>query len=117
VLLIEDSRDAREMFRMMLELAGHRVWEAEDGDRGLALLETEHPDVAIIDIGLPGLDGYTIAQRIRERPGGREMLLLALTGYGSPGDHKRSAEAGFDYHLVKPVDLTELARLLGEGSA
>jgi signal transduction histidine kinase len=117
VLLIEDSRDAREMFRMLLELAGHSVCEAEDGDRGLALLETEHPEVAIIDIGLPGLDGYQVAQRIRERPGGRAMLLLALTGYGSPGDHKRSAEAGFDHHLVKPVDLTELARLLGEGSA
>lgn len=114
VLLIEDSRDAREMFRMMLELAGHTVYDAADGVRGLALLETEHPEVAIIDIGLPGLDGYQVARRIRERPNGRAMLLLALTGYGAPGDFARSAEAGFDHHLVKPVDPSELARLFGE---
>jgi CheY-like chemotaxis protein len=114
VLLIEDSRDAREMFRMMLEFAGHTVFEAEDGDRGLKLLEIEHPDVAIIDIGLPGIDGYQVAKCIREQPNGRGMLLLALTGYGFPSDYRRSAEAGFDHHLVKPVDLCELARLLGK---
>jgi PAS domain S-box-containing protein len=113
VLLIEDSRDAREMFRMMLELAGHRVYEAEDGARGLELLEHEHPEVAIIDIGLPGLDGYQVAKRIRAQPGGRSMLLLALTGYGLSSDIQRSVEAGFDHHLVKPVDECELARLLG----
>jgi PAS domain S-box-containing protein len=112
VLLIEDSRDAREMFRMMLELAGHRVFEAADGVDGLRLLETEHLEVAIIDIGLPGIDGYEVARRIRERPNGRAMLLLALTGYGFPSDYERSAAAGFDYHLVKPVDPNELARLL-----
>jgi PAS domain S-box-containing protein len=117
VLLIEDSRDAREMFRMMLELAGHSVYEAADGVRGLTLLETEHPEVAIIDIGLPGLDGYEVARRIRERPNGRAMLLLALTGYGSPSDYERSAEAGFDHHLVKPVDPSELARLLSESAS
>ncbi len=112
VLLIEDSRDAREMFRMMLELAGHHVFEAADGVDGLRLLETEHLEVAIIDIGLPGIDGYEVARRIRERPNGRAMLLLALTGYGFPSDYERSAAAGFDYHLVKPVDPYELARLL-----
>jgi CheY-like chemotaxis protein len=114
VLLIEDSRDAREMFRMMLELAGHVVYDAADGVRGLELLEAEHPNVAIIDIGLPGLDGYQVARRIREHPHGRAMLLVALTGYGSPGDYQHSTEAGFDHHLVKPVDPDELVRLLGE---
>jgi two-component system CheB/CheR fusion protein len=104
------------MFRMMLELAGHSVYEAADGVRGLTLVETEHPEVAIIDIGLPGLDGYEVARRIRERPNGRAMLLLALTGYGSPSDYERSAEAGFDHHLVKPVDPSELARLLSGGA-
>jgi signal transduction histidine kinase/ActR/RegA family two-component response regulator len=117
VLLIEDSRDARAMFRMMLELAGHMVYEAENGDRGLELLNTERPEVAIIDIGLPGLDGYQVAKRIRGQPNGRAMLLLALTGYGFPGDYERSAEAGFDHHLVKPVDPCELARLLDTRSA
>jgi PAS domain S-box-containing protein len=117
VLLIEDSRDAREMFRMMLELAGHRVYEAENGDRGLELLATERPEVAIIDIGLPGLDGYQVAKRIREQPDGRAMLLVALTGYGFPSDYERSVEAGFDHHLVKPVDPYELAQLLSARAA
>ena len=113
VLLIEDNDDAREMFRVMLELAGHVVFDASDGVRGLAVTEAERPDVAIIDIGLPGMDGYQIARRIRERPYGPSMLLLALTGYGFPSDHQRSAEAGFDRHLIKPVDPDELLRLLG----
>lgn len=117
VLIIEDSRDAREMFHMMLELAGHSVYDAENGERGLELLERENPDVAIIDIGLPGLSGFEVARRIRERPNGRGMLLLALTGYGFPADYERSAEAGFDHHLVKPVDVDDLARLLKGAAA
>jgi len=112
VLIIEDSSDAREMFRMMLELAGHVVYEAEDGDRAMELVQTEQPEVAIIDIGLPGLDGYQVARRIRNLPNGPAMLLLALTGYGLPGDYERSAAAGFDHHLVKPVDSDALTRLL-----
>ena len=86
MLLIEDSADAREMLRMMLELAGHVVYDAADGVRGLELLNAVRPDVAIIDIGLPRMDGYQVAKRIREQPHGRGMLLLALTGYGSPSD-------------------------------
>jgi two-component system, sensor histidine kinase len=88
------------------------VYEAEDGYRGLELLDRERPDVAIIDIGLPGLDGYQVARRIRAHPHGRAMVLLALTGYGALRDQERSAEAGFDHHLVKPVDTDELGRLL-----
>lgn len=114
VLLIEDNGDAREMLRLMLEIAGHVVYDAASGARGLELLETERPDVAIIDIGLPGLNGYQVARRIREHPNGRAMLLVALTGYGSPSDYQHSAEAGFDYHLVKPVDPDELRRLFSE---
>ncbi len=114
VLIIEDSRDAREMFRLILEGAGHRVYEAEDGVRGLELLERERPDVAIIDIGLPGLDGYQVARRIREHPNGRAMVLLALTGYGGVRDHELSVAAGFDRHFVKPVDIDTLARMLSE---
>jgi two-component system CheB/CheR fusion protein len=112
VLLIEDSSDARDMLRMMLELAGHVVYDAADGARGLELLETMHPDVGIIDIGLPRMDGYQVARRIRDLPHGREMLLLALTGYGSPADAHAAAAHGFDHHLVKPVDPDQLARLL-----
>jgi signal transduction histidine kinase/ActR/RegA family two-component response regulator len=116
VLLIEDSEDAREMLRMMLELAGHVVYDAADGIRGLELLNVVRPDAAIIDIGLPGLDGYQVARKIRAEPHGRGMLLLALTGYDSPGDAARASEHGFDYHLVKPVDPDHLARLLSESA-
>ena len=112
VLVIEDSGDAREMLRMMLELSGHIVYDAADGLRGLELLDAVRPDAAIIDIGLPGMDGHQIAKRIRAEPHGRGMLLLALTGYDSLGDSKRSSEHGFDHHLVKPVDPDQLARLL-----
>jgi PAS domain S-box-containing protein len=115
VLLIEDSADAREMLRMTLELAGHVVYDAADGVRGLELLNVVRPDVGIIDISLPRMDGYQVARRIREEPHGRGMLLLALTGYGLPGDAQRSSEHGFDYHLVKPVDPDHLTRLISEG--
>lgn len=114
VLLIEDSGDAREMLRMMLQLAGHVVYDAADGVRGLELLNQVRPDVGIIDIGLPRMDGHEIAKRIRAEPHGRGMLLIALTGAGSPGDADRSFEHGFDFHLVKPVDPDQLARLLSE---
>jgi CheY-like chemotaxis protein len=115
VLLIEDSADAREMLRMMLELAGHIVYDAADGARGLELVNVVRPDVGIIDIGLPVMDGYEVAKRIREEPHGRSMLLLALSGYGASDDAKRSAEHGFDYHLVKPVDPDRLTRLITQG--
>jgi len=114
VLLIEDSDDARQMLRMMLELAGHVVYDAADGIRGLELLSVVRPDVGIIDIGLPRMDGYQVAKRIREAPHGRRMLLLALTGYSAPGDANLASERGFDYHIVKPIDLDQLARLLSE---
>jgi CheY-like chemotaxis protein len=102
------------MLRVMLELAGHVVYDATDGVRGIELLNVARPQVAIIDVSLPGMDGYEVARRIREKPLGRGMLLLALTGHGSPGDSKHSLEHGFDYHLVKPVDPDYLARLIGE---
>ena len=115
VLLIEDNEDARGMLQMVLELAGHVVYDAPDGVRGLELLETMRPDVGIIDINLPEMNGYQIAKRIRAEPYGGAMLLLALTGYGDTAYGKDSSDDGFDHHLVKPVDLNQLARLLNEG--
>jgi signal transduction histidine kinase/ActR/RegA family two-component response regulator len=117
VLIVEDNRDAREMFRMMLELDGHQVLEAEEGCAGLQLLRTAAPDVAFIDVGLPGLDGYEIARRFRcesngQRPDGHQVLLVALTGYGTPDALERSRRAGFDHHLIKPVNPDALYRLL-----
>ncbi|MGH8291376.1 MAG: ATP-binding protein [Steroidobacteraceae bacterium] len=112
VLLIEDNRDARETFRMMLELAGHDVMEAEEGHRGLELLKTELPDIAVIDVGLPGLDGYQIASSFRKEPMSNRVLLVALTGYGTPDARERSRAAGFDHHLIKPIDPEVLRELM-----
>ena len=110
VLLIEDSADARDLLRMMLERAGHRVYDAVDGTHGLELLNDVQPDVGIIDIGLPVMDGYEVARRIRAQPHGRSMLLLALTG--SADDLDSLLDHGFDHHLVKPVDPGYLVHLI-----
>jgi PAS domain S-box-containing protein len=110
VLVIEDNDDAREMLRNLLRMFGHEVHEACDGARGLEEARRLRPDAALIDIGLPGMDGYEVARRIRaDLPGAR---LVALTGYGQPEDRERALAAGFDAHLVKPVDPDQLQRLL-----
>jgi two-component system, sensor histidine kinase len=116
VLLIEDSADARETLRMMLELSGHVVYDAADGIRGLELLNMVRPDVGIIDVSLPGMDGYQVARRVREEPHGRDMLLLGLTSGDSPSASGRSTEQGFDHHLLMPVDFDQLATLLDDGA-
>jgi CheY-like chemotaxis protein len=113
VLIVEDNRDAREMFRMMLELDGHEVVEADEGCAGLRLLQSEVLDVAFIDVGLPGMDGYEIARRFRRDQGARKsVLLVALTGYGTPDAVERSRHAGFDHHLIKPVNPEALHKLI-----
>ena len=100
-----------------LDLAGHRVDVAEDGAAGMERALTTRPDVALIDIGLPGMDGYEVARRIR-RDLGRGIRLIALTGYGQPEDRRRAEEAGFDAYLVKPVFADQLVRVLtGEGAS
>jgi two-component system, sensor histidine kinase len=115
VLLIEDSDEAREMLRMTLELSGHIVHDAPDGERGLKLLDVVRPDVGIIDISLPVMDGYEVARRIRAEPQGQDMLLLAMTGYDAPDAGTYARAQGFDYHLVKPVDPDYLSRLISDG--
>ncbi len=112
VLIIEDNRDAREMFRIMLELAGHEVLEAEEGISGLEMLKTARPEVAVIDVGLPGLNGYEIAKRFRAEPDSDGVMLVALTGYGTPEARERSRAAGFDHHLIKPVNAEALQDIL-----
>jgi CheY-like chemotaxis protein len=111
VLLVEDNVDNREMLQALLEMDGHRVDVAADGlqavERGLAL----KPDVAVIDIGLPGIDGYEVAQRLRAELGQR-IVLVALTGYGMPEDRQKASRAGFNVHLIKPVGLPELEAAL-----
>ncbi len=112
VLVIEDNTDVRDGLRLLLEELGHEVVEAADGDRGVAVALDWRPDVALVDLGLPGLDGYAVARRIRAAPGGGRIRLVALTGYGQPEDRRRALEAGFDAHLVKPADADALLRLL-----
>jgi CheY-like chemotaxis protein len=101
------------MLRAMLELWGHEVHEAADGEGGLGLVTAVRPEIALIDVGLPGLDGYEVARQIRARVGGDHVFLVAVTGYGDPDDVRRARTAGFDAHLVKPVDVKALAAILG----
>jgi CheY-like chemotaxis protein len=112
VILIENTGEAREILHTMLELAGHVVYDAPDASRGLELLRVVRPQVAIIDVRLKGGDAYQVARRIRESPLGRNMLLLALNGRGSPGDRPQLLKNGFDYHLMNPLDPDYLARLI-----
>ncbi|HEV8583754.1 MAG TPA: response regulator [Methylomirabilota bacterium] len=111
VLLIEDNADAREALRALLELDGYAVEAAADGLEGLDLARTKAPAVALVDIGLPGFDGYEVARRMRALPAPHPVM-IALTGYSEPEDRERAREAGFDAHLVKPVDPDDLTRLL-----
>jgi signal transduction histidine kinase/ActR/RegA family two-component response regulator len=107
VLIVEDNEDAREMLRQVLAMQGHEVCEAADGTAAVALAAAREPDVAIVDIGLPDIDGYEVARRIRQQAR-RRVALIALTGYGQPEDQRRARDAGFDLHLVKPVTVERL---------
>jgi signal transduction histidine kinase len=115
IILVEDSRDSRDMLRYLLEHAGHEVHEAADGPSGLRLILERLPDVALVDVGLPGLDGYEVARQVRAHEAARAVRLVALTGYGLPDDLRQSQEAGFDAHLVKPVDPARLAAVIRQG--
>jgi CheY-like chemotaxis protein len=112
VLIIEDNDDTRQMLHQALEMSGHVVREARDGASGLALAGEARPDVALIDIGLPDVDGYEVARRLRAAPGGRRMGLIALTGYGQAEDQQRAFDAGFDAHLTKPVAPERLKQVI-----
>jgi len=113
VLIVEDNADSRETLRTLLSLWGHQVDVAETGPRGVEKALATPPEVALVDIGLPDLDGYQVAEQVRAR-GGDNIFLIALTGYGQQEDRRRALRAGFNAHLVKPVDPKELARLLSE---
>jgi CheY-like chemotaxis protein len=117
ILLVEDNEDGRETLRILLEMQGHRVETAHDGLVGLEKALAMQPEVALIDVGLPGLDGYEVARRIRASGGIRRPFLVALTGYGLPEDRERAFAAGFDAHVVKPVDGDTLADLVATSSS
>lgn len=112
ILVVDDNVDSADSMALLLGLDGHETRTAFDGPGALAEALAFRPRVVLLDIGLPGMDGYEVARRMRELPGLRDVLLIAITGYGRDDDRARSKEAGFDHHLVKPVDPETLGRLL-----
>jgi CheY-like chemotaxis protein len=113
ILVVDDNRDSAISLAMLLRLAGHQTSTAFTGTSALQASEQDRPDVILLDIGLPDLNGFEVAQQIRERPWGREVTLVALTGWGQVEDRQKSKAAGFDHHMIKPVEHAALMKLLG----
>jgi CheY-like chemotaxis protein len=112
ILVADDNADSAEALAVLLRLAGHEVRTAQDGDEALALAKGFRPDVALLDIGMPRTNGYDLARLLRAEPWGKDILLIAETGWGQEEDRRRTREAGFHAHLVKPVDSTQLMEML-----
>ena len=112
ILVADDNRDAADSLAVMLRIAGHDVRTAYDGQQALDVAETFKPSLALLDLGMPRVNGHDTARRLRETEHGRNIVIIALTGWGQPEDRNRSLAAGFDHHLVKPVDPSMLERLL-----
>jgi two-component system CheB/CheR fusion protein len=112
IVVVEDNADSREMLCELLQLSGYQCRTAANGAVALKLIEEVHPDIAILDVGLPEMNGYELARRVREFRQKGDLCLIALTGYGQPSDRALSAEAGFDAHLVKPIQVEQLLALL-----
>ena len=114
ILVVDDNKDSADSLGMLLRLGGNDTRTAYDGLEAVDVAETFRPDLVLLDIGLPKLNGYEVARRIRQQPWGRNATLVALTGWGQDEDRRRSQEAGFDLHLVKPVELEALEKLLAK---
>ena len=114
---MDDNRDGADSLLLILQAYGHEARAAYDGESALRLARSFRPDVVLLDIGMPGLDGYEVARRLRRDGGLGDALLVALTGHGREEDRRLSAEAGFDVHLLKPADLGQLQRLLADAAA
>ena len=113
ILIVDDNHDSADSLSMLFEITGNQTYLAHDGVEALESIEKYHPEVIILDIGLPKLDGYEVCRRVREQPWGKEIVIIALTGWGQEDDRRKSEEAGFNWHLVKPVDYDKLLALLG----
>jgi CheY-like chemotaxis protein len=112
ILVVDDNIDAAESLAMVLRLAGHEVRTAYSGPVALAEAQAGPPDVVLLDIGLPGMDGFEVARQLRRNRRLSQVLIVAVTGYGQESDRQRTQEAGFDYHLIKPIDPTRLEQVL-----
>ena len=111
VLVVEDEVDSREALKLLLETEGHEVALSDSGAGALEEIARFRPDIALVDIGLPGMDGYEIARRARELEAGKDLKLVAITGYGGEAHRRRAKSAGFDMHVVKPISYEQLARV------
>jgi CheY-like chemotaxis protein len=113
VLVVDDNQDAADSLAALLEIDGFDVRAVYDGMAAIAAVARQQPDMIIMDLGMPGMDGYETARAIRQQPGAERILLLALTGWGQSDARRRTTEASFDHHLVKPVELDQIIRLAG----
>jgi CheY-like chemotaxis protein len=114
ILVVDDNQDAADTLAMLVKCAGHHVEVAYDGPSALLIAEAQQPDVILLDIGLPKVDGYHIACRLRQQPETKDATIIAVTGYGTDGDKARAKAAGFDFHVLKPASATELFCLFRE---
>ena len=114
ILVVDDNHDSALSQAMMLSIMGHETRTAHDGESAVSSAESFRPEVVLLDIGLPKLNGYEVAQRIREMPWGTSMFLIAVTGWGQEEDRQRSTEVGLNVHMVKPVEPAALEKLLAE---
>jgi PAS domain S-box-containing protein len=113
VVIVDDNQDNADSLAMLLEITGHKTYMAHDGVEALEMIEKHRPEVVLLDIGLPKMNGYEVCRRVREKPWGKNIVVIALTGWGQEDDRRRSEEAGFNGHLVKPVDYDQLLELVG----
>jgi PAS domain S-box-containing protein len=116
ILIADDNRDAADSLALLLGLHGHAVRVANSGKSALALANSFRPDIAVLDIGMPELNGYEVARQLRREPWGRAMKLIALTGWGQESDKRRAIDAGFDLHFTKPIDIAQMQALIAEGA-
>jgi CheY-like chemotaxis protein len=112
ILVVDDNQDGADLMAVLLRLQGHAVEVAHDGVSALTRAAAFDPDIVLLDIGLPGMNGYAVARKLRESHSGRPHCLIAMTGYGTDEDRQRTVEAGFDHHIVKPIEPAELNALL-----
>jgi CheY-like chemotaxis protein len=115
ILVVDDNRDSALALAMMLRMMGHEAHTAHDGHQALEMAAVVRPHTVLLDLGMPGLSGYDTCRRMREQPWAKGVAIVALTGWGQEDERRRSREAGFDEHLVKPVDLTALTKLFTAG--
>jgi CheY-like chemotaxis protein len=115
ILIADDNKDAADALAMILELGGHEVRVAHNGRVALSLAQTFRPDVALLDIGMPDMSGYEVARALRHERWGKEIYLVALTGWGQEGDRQKALDAGFDRHMTKPIDPDALESFLSDG--